>query len=60
MDVKDFCFKTSKQQASAAIVPTVAWVHGPDNNSIIINSMYQTKLVVDLTPIYQSVSFKCY
>ena len=39
MDVKDFCFKTSKQQASAAIFLTAAWVHGPDNNAIIINSM---------------------
>ena len=39
MGVKDFWFKTSKQRASAAIFLTVAWVHGPDNNAIIINSM---------------------
>ena len=39
MAVKDFWFKTSKQRASAAIFLTVAWVHGPDNNAIIINSM---------------------
>lgn len=39
MGVKKICFKTFKQQVSATIFPTTAWVHGPDDNAIIIKFM---------------------